>query len=187
MGEVESGRLYNSKPVHVYYISMVTQQTRAHIWYRLASMERYVRYYELLYKRYRIHRFVSKGMIGVGSTGLLSVFLSGVDSVLITHGLAIGLAGVAVWDLIEDPSDKAATLARIGKDMGRLHLEYETLWDQLESGSLTDDQAIRRSNELFNQIYVILERFDVGTSERLNSRAAKAAYTHLTSRYRHAA
>ena len=78
-----------------------------HLWYRLASMERYVRYYELLYKRYRIHRFVSKGMIGVGSTGLLSVFLSGVDSALITHGLAIGLAGdLRIWDLQSDRSEQ---------------------------------------------------------------------------------
>ena len=71
--------------------------------------------------------------------------------------------------------------------MSLLRLEYETIWDSLESRRLTDEQAYAQSKDLVHKVHLILEKLDVGMSNRLNERAAKTAYTYLNHRYSHAA
>ena len=71
---------------------------------------------------------------------------------------ALAVAGIAAWAVAGDYAKKAAVLYGISLECSYLKVEWDNLWNRMDLGDLTDDSALKRTQELQRRLTAATSR-----------------------------
>lgn len=165
---------------------MISESVRNKVWQDLLDVARISLYFDALYRRYRLRAIISQVLLGVTGLGILSPLVGLIpkdflEGVLGVCGLFV--AGMAVNDLVFDPSGKKTVLRGIEQAMKMYETELRELWEEVRAGFGEDREALARSSEIMRKVHDSANALSLHTIKRLNEKCAEEAYKVEGHRY----
>ena len=166
---------------------MVTEQTRQDIWQAYLDLARLTRYYDALSDRHRrSHRVIQFLLLASASGGVITFLevLPKEFQLVVSTAVAV----LVVWDLIMDYSKKAALLHKISTECSGIEIRLSSLWNSVQSGRLTDEEARGENTELMQKVLEatrLAGEIGVPENKSLNRKCAAEAYEVMVARYVH--
>ncbi len=166
---------------------MVSETTRSIAWEGLLRSAAAERYYDELSTRYRIwHRIV---MGGLGIAAMVGVALLAFGEhlpALVKIGLNAIIVFISILGLYFDLPRKVALLNNVGMQCSYLKTKYETLWSDIQTGTLEDNEALEAVRELSDEGYRITDAIgyaDIGHNEKINKKCTDIADREIARLY----
>lgn len=168
---------------------MANDAVRHDVWHNYLDAARLVRYYEALSDKYRRKRFLVRFLLlmaaASGIAALLKLFPE--NSQQYVQLVATGfVALLVVWDSVSDYASKVAVLHTISFECTKLEHEWQKLWTELNSDTLTSAEVLRKNDRLAQRITEVTswaDLADVREDQKLNERCTASADTILDQRY----
>ena len=166
-------------------IDLSSSPVRHHVWQELLDVARLSRYYEALAERHRIKQsIVSFVLLLSAMTGISSLFevLPPIAYVISSAAIAI----VVVWGFIGNHSRKQALLSLVSQECARLEFEWESLWAEINTYQIDEEEAQRRNRELAERLSEVTAwpgLISVRHSRALNRKCLEAANSHIRDKY----
>lgn len=159
-----------------------SETTRNLVWQGLLDIARFTRYYAALERRYRRkHRYV-RFLLGTVSVCTALPLIPAIPPIVSSVG-AIGIVGLVVWDLVHDYGRLVGTLRLAAEGLNDLETRHRHLWDEVQNGTLSDDEARRQTTDLSREALNLLRGLDFDTDSALNERCQKETFQAEKKRY----
>ena len=160
----------------------VTELTRQRIYRDLCNAERNARYYEALAGKYRLRHKLLRGLLLVSVLVEATLIQRFTDPLIIGAGVAV-IVLLVVWDAISDYAKNAALLSSISADCLTLNYEWDELWLDVESYTVSEAAARSRRRRLISEFDSLERRIEMSPDEGLATRSAQAATKALEEKY----
>ena len=151
---------------------MTIASARRVVWNGLLDVNRQVRYYGKLSDRYsQLNKYILFGLI-FGGSGEALLILSEVWAVL-SISVALAIAATAAWAVAGDYAKKAAVAHSICLECSYLAMEWESLWNRIDSADFSDDSVLNRNQELCQRLIAATSRAipgDIHENRKLNDK-----------------
>ena len=140
---------------------MTTASTRRVIWNGLLDVSRQVRYYGELSSRYsQRNTWILFGLIFCGSGEALLILSKA--SAYLSVPFALAIAAIAAWAVAGDYAKKAAVAHSICLECSYLEMEWESLWNRIDSADFSDDSVLKSNQELWQRLIAATSRATPG-------------------------
>ena len=170
-------------------MARVTDHTRTSIWQDYTDAERYLRYYISLADKYRTrHNVVRSLLLGaiLVEASIVIPFMSSIPQPLGTVAtVVVGLMIIAltVFDATSNDAKNSAKLTVASEDCALLHIEWRSLWLDIETDNVEEHEARKRQRELLDRMNVVAARVELNQDEKRNVRSAAEANEVMGGRY----
>lgn len=164
---------------------MIAEHTRNAVWDQYLDAARLVRYYAALtsayQRRHAILQYLILASAAGGITALVDLFP---PIVQVVSGASVAL--FVIVDFVGAYARKAAVLQVITMECGRLETDLESLWLEVQSGSIDDYEARRENTRLaqrMNEVTGWAGQAHVQENQALNQSCTEDAYKVMADRY----
>ena len=164
---------------------MTTASTRRVVWNGLLDVSRQVRYYGELSGHYS--QWNTRLLFGLifGGSGEALLILSKAPAYL-SILLALAIAAIAALAVAGDYAKKAAVAHSICLECSYLEMEWESLWNRIDSADFSDDSALKRDQELCQRLIAATSRAapaGIDENRKLNEKCWAETCTVLEQQY----
>ena len=156
--------------------------TRNHVWQGLLEIARFSRYYSELERRYRRKHRCVRSLLATVSICTALPLIPAIPPIVSSVG-AIGIVGLVVWDLVHDYGRQVAALHLVAEGLSDLEVRQRHLWDEVQSGTVSDDEARRQTTDLNREALSLIRGLDLDTDSALNERCQKETFQAEKKRY----
>ena len=167
-------------------MALMTEQTRAAVWYVLCDLEWNKRYYAAMADKYKRNHLTVRFTIvcGLVVEGFI-LYFARENEWLFGFALALGLllAVITIWDALSDYAQNAANLQNAEFTCDSLLQEVEELWRSIEIGRIASDDAETALQSIKRRWAASTERARIRTDKRLNEQAYDDANQDIKNRY----
>ncbi len=170
-------------------MARVTDHTRESVWQDFTDAERYLRYYISLADKYRTrHNVVRSLLLGAILVEAIIVipFMSEIPSpwgVVATVIIGLAIIALTVFDATSNDAKNSAKLTVASEDCAILHIDWRSLWLDIETDAVEEYEARKRQRELLDRMNTIASRVELNQDEKRNVRAATEANEVMRGRY----
>ena len=170
-------------------MARVTDHTRESVWQDFTDAERYLRYYTGLADKYRTrHNLVRSMLLGAILVEAVIVipFMSEIPSpwgIVATVIVGLAIIALTVFDATSNDAKNSAKLTVAGEDCALLHVEWRSLWSDIETDVIEEREARERQRALLDRTNTIASRVELNQDEKRNLRYAAEANEVMRGRY----
>ena len=167
----------------------VTDYTRTSIWQDHTDAERYLRYYIGLADKYRTrHNVIRSLLLGaiLVEASIVIPFMSSIPQpwgIVATVIVGLAIIALTVFDATSNDAKNSAKLTVASEDCAILHIEWRSLWLDIETDKVEEGEARRRQRELLGRMNIIASRVELNQDEKRNVRSATEANEVMRGRY----
>ncbi len=170
-------------------MARVTDHTRTSIWQDYTDAERYLRYYISLADKYRTrHNVVRSLLLGaiLVEASIVIPFMSSIPQpwgTVATVVVGLMIIALTVFDATSNDAKNSAKLTVASEDCALLHIEWRSLWLDIETDNVEEHEARKRQRELLDRMNVVAARVELNQDEKRNVRSAAEANEVMGGRY----
>lgn len=161
---------------------MVSSETRNYVWQGLLDMGRYLRYFGALERRYRKRHHLTQFLLAAAGVGAAAPLIDKVPDSLTTYA-GIGIVGLVIWNLVSDYGKKVALLGVAVQRLGRLEIQYRSLWEGLDNQRMNDEQVLERIESLNEAALDAVHGIGIDLDEKLNNECQASTFKTEENRY----
>lgn len=164
---------------------MVSETTRNEVWQSLLDVARLIRYYDAYANRRRLYHFILRGLLLFAAAGGVANMLA-VFPDFVVPAVSAAIAVLVVVDFACNYARQAAVLHAIGRECGKLEVEWKNLWANMNAGSVSDKKAMSINQELARQLLeatLWAGDADIREDRKLNEKCAEDAYKVMVEHY----
>ncbi|MCY4208449.1 MAG: hypothetical protein OXD29_10940 [Roseovarius sp.] len=126
-------------------------------------------------KRYVCWAYGLRFALAFAGVGALASLLEESPAWLAPIAGAMIVAFVIV-DLLWNGSDSVAQLKIVNRDQATPETRYRSLWDQTRNGTITDEEACAKKDELLEALNEIASNVDIIINEKISQKAQERAF-----------
>ena len=164
---------------------MVSETTRNEVWQSLLDVARLIRYYDAYANRRRFYHFILRGLLLFAAAGGVADMLAVLPD-FVTPAVSVAIAVLVVVDFACNYARQAAVLHAIGRECGKLEVEWKDLWTNMNAGGVSDKRAMSINRELARQLLEATSwagDADIREDRKLNEKCAEDAYKVMVEQY----
>ncbi len=166
-------------------VDMVSETTRNEVWQSLLDVARLIRYYDAYANRRRLYHFILRGLLLFAAAGGVANMLAVLPD-FVLPAVSVAIAVLVVVDFACNYARQAAVLHAIGRECGKLEVEWKNLWANMNAGSVGDKKAMSINQDLARQLLEVTSwagDADIREDRKLNEKCAEDAYKVMVEQY----
>ena len=170
-------------------MAKVTDHTREGVWQDFTDAERYLRYYLSLADKYRMRHHVVRALLlgsvlaEAGIVAPLAIRYPGFLTAAAVILVGLIVIALTVFDATSDDAKNAAKLSVASEDSQLIHTDWRSLWSDIETDQIDENEARRKQRELLDRTNVVSARVEVNLDDKRNSRYGDEAKQVMRGRY----
>ena len=169
---------------------MVSNVNRQHVWNQLQESVRHSRYFARLTSNMNKYHRVRLVLLAV-SWGISGGVFGVVDlPEYASVGIGIATGVFSVWMLLEDHSQKLATVKFVSRRLHKIEGHVRDCWICIEDGRIDNDSAYRRSRSFDRAINDAVEDWKasgMSINDKLNEKSEEESVRLVQEEFSHAA
>ncbi len=160
---------------------MVSSSTYHAVWDGLLEVSRARHYFAAQESRLEWRAFALRFALALSGLGAVASLVESFEWLAPVSGVAI--TALVIVDLLWDGTTKIAQLKVVNRDLAALETMYRSFWDETRNGSITDQEALPRKNELLAALNQVAANVDVVARKKIIQQAQEDAFKVEQQRY----
>ncbi len=160
---------------------MVSSATYHAVWDGLLEVSRARHYFSAREKGLARGTFAIRFALALAGVGAMASLQESFGWLAPVSGGAI--TALVILDLLWDGTTRLAQLKIVNRDLDTLETSYRAFWDQTRNGTIADQEANAKKDELLTTLNQITSNVDIAINERAVQQAQERAFAVEEQRY----